>query len=147
MRFNHSPDASTISRLKLMQFVYIICCSERTINCTSFSPGYAQPSSDVFACDAFPLARLTHLPAPPSLYNIWWVNNVMFHLKVRLLPSWPYPQAGNTNWRRRLSTVDHLVLTSLDQLLFILKILFIMDAKRATLMRRSIVLSIPPPLS
>ncbi len=41
-----------------------------------------------------------------------------------------------------MSTVDLLVLTSLDKLLFILKILFAFFTKQATFMRRSTVLSI-----
>jgi hypothetical protein len=41
-----------------------------------------------------------------------------------------------------MSTVDLLVLTSLDTLLFTLKILFPFDTKQATLMRRSTVLSL-----
>jgi hypothetical protein len=45
--------------------------------------------------------------------------------------------------RGRLSTVDLLVLTSLDQLIFKLKILFAFVTKQATLMRRSTVLSLP----
>ncbi len=48
--------------------------------------------------------------------------------------------------RRRLSTVDLLVLTSLDQLLFILKILLTFFTKQATFMRRSTVLRLPPQL-
>jgi hypothetical protein len=39
--------------------------------------------------------------------------------------------------------VDLLVLTSLDQLIFILKILFTFDTKQAILIRRSTVLSLP----
>ncbi len=46
----------------------------------------------------------------------------------------------------RLSTVDLLVLTSLDQLLLILKIIFILISK-AALFRRSTVLSLPPQLA
>jgi hypothetical protein len=41
-----------------------------------------------------------------------------------------------------LSTVDLLVLTGLDQLLFILKIFFTFFTKQATLMRRSTVLEL-----
>jgi hypothetical protein len=51
--------------------------------------------------------------------------------------------AGNPYWRGGLSTVDLLVLTSLDQLLFLLKILFTLFTKQATLMRRSTVPSLP----
>jgi hypothetical protein len=51
--------------------------------------------------------------------------------------------AGNPYWKGRLSTVDLLVLTSLDQLLLILPILFSFFTNKATLMRRSTVLSLP----
>jgi len=54
-----------------------------------------------------------------------------------------YDNPGKSSYRLRLSTVDLLALTSLDQLLFILKILFTFFTKQATLMRRSIVLNIP----
>ncbi len=46
----------------------------------------------------------------------------------------------------RLSTVDLLVLTSLDQVIFIMKILFNFVTKQTTLMRRSTVLSVPTQL-
>ncbi len=46
-------------------------------------------------------------------------------------------------WTGRLSTVDLLVLTSLDKLLFQLKILLTFFTKQATSMRRSVVLSLP----
>ncbi len=46
----------------------------------------------------------------------------------------------------RLSMVDLLVITSLDQLIFIMKILFTFTTKQTTSMRRSIVLSLPPQL-
>jgi hypothetical protein len=49
---------------------------------------------------------------------------------------------GSLTERGRLCTVDLLVVTSFDQLPFILKI-FTYVTKQATLMRRSIVLSIP----
>jgi hypothetical protein len=50
---------------------------------------------------------------------------------------------GNPCSRERLSTTDILVLTSLDQLIFKLKILFTIIAKQGTLMWRLIVLSLP----
>ncbi len=53
-------------------------------------------------------------------------------------------QALKSYWRGRLDTVDLLVLTSLKQVLFILKILFTLFKKQATLIRRSTVLSLPP---
>ncbi len=43
----------------------------------------------------------------------------------------------------RLSTVDLLVITSLDQLIFILKILLNFFAKQATLVRRPTVKTLP----
>jgi hypothetical protein len=53
-------------------------------------------------------------------------------------------ESGKSYWGRRISTVDLLVLTSLDPLLFMLKILFYLSIK--TLMRRLIVLSLLPQL-
>ncbi len=55
-------------------------------------------------------------------------------------------KAGKSHWRGRLSTVDLLVLTSSNQLLLILKLLFTFFTKDATLMRRSTVLSLNPQL-
>jgi hypothetical protein len=52
-------------------------------------------------------------------------------------------ETGKSYWGGRLSTVDLLVLTSLCQLVFILKILFSFFTKQATLMRSSTVLSLP----
>jgi hypothetical protein len=43
----------------------------------------------------------------------------------------------------KASVIDLLVLTTLYQLIFILKILFTFFTKQATLMRRSTVLSLP----
>ncbi len=51
-----------------------------------------------------------------------------------------------SNLRGRLSTVDLLVPTRGDQLLFIIKILFTTFTKQAALMRRSTVLSHHPQL-
>jgi hypothetical protein len=51
---------------------------------------------------------------------------------------------GKTNWRRRISTVDLDVITSLNQLLFKLKITFTFFIKQAILMRWSAVLSFTP---
>jgi hypothetical protein len=45
-----------------------------------------------------------------------------------------------------LSTVDLLVLTSLDQLIFVSKMVFYFFAKRATLTRRLAVLNLPSQL-
>ncbi len=55
-------------------------------------------------------------------------------------------RAGKSYWRGRLSTVDLIVLTSLDQLLFKLKILWTFFTKQANIMRRSTVSSLPPHL-
>ncbi len=52
-------------------------------------------------------------------------------------------RSGKSYIRERLSTVDLLVLSSFEKLLFIFKILFIFfDKTRATLSRRSTVLSL-----
>jgi hypothetical protein len=50
---------------------------------------------------------------------------------------------GNSYRRGRLSTVDLLVLTRVDQLVVILNIIFNFVRKQATLTRRSSVLSLP----
>jgi hypothetical protein len=50
---------------------------------------------------------------------------------------------GNPYWGGRLSTADLLVLTSLDQLLSIMKTLFSFFPKQATLMKWSTVRSLP----
>ncbi len=51
--------------------------------------------------------------------------------------------ARNPRWRGRLSTVDLLVLTSLDQLLLMMQTLFTFFTKQATLMRNLTMLSLP----
>jgi hypothetical protein len=48
-------------------------------------------------------------------------------------------RAGKSYWRGRLSTIDPHLLTSLDQLLFMLKILIYLFTKQPALMRRSTV--------
>ncbi len=57
-----------------------------------------------------------------------------------------WARAGKSHWRGGLSTVDLLVLTSLHQLLLILKILFTFFTRQRNLMRRLMVLSLPPQL-
>jgi hypothetical protein len=52
--------------------------------------------------------------------------------------------SGKSYWGERLSTLYLLVLTSLYQLVLILKILFSFFTKQATLMRRSTILNLPP---
>jgi hypothetical protein len=56
------------------------------------------------------------------------------------------PNSGKSYKRGRSSTFDLRVLTSSDQLIFIVKILFTYFTKQATLMRRSTVLSLNPRL-
>jgi hypothetical protein len=53
------------------------------------------------------------------------------------------PSSGHPYWRGRLCTVDLRALFSLDKLIVILKILFILVAKQATLMRSSSALGLP----
>ncbi len=50
---------------------------------------------------------------------------------------------GTLNEGGRISTIDLLVLTSLDQLLFKLKVFFFFLTKQASLIKRSTVLSLP----
>jgi hypothetical protein len=52
-------------------------------------------------------------------------------------------EPGKPYWRGRLSTVDLLVLTSLNQLLFTFKIFFTLFTKQGNLTRRWTVLSFP----
>ncbi len=52
-------------------------------------------------------------------------------------------ETGNPYRRGQISTVDLLVLTSFDKLLYILKILFSYFTKQVTPIRRSTVLSLP----
>jgi len=54
------------------------------------------------------------------------------------------PWPGKSHWRGKLSTVDLLVLISLEQLLLLWKYYLLIFTKQATLMRRSTVLSLPP---
>ncbi len=56
--------------------------------------------------------------------------------KLRLAP-------GKPHWRGWLSTVDHLVATSLDQLLLILQTLFTFFTKQVNSIRRPTVLNLP----
>jgi hypothetical protein len=58
--------------------------------------------------------------------------------------NWQLYKSGNSNYRERLSTVHLLVQTSLDQLLYVSKIVFTSFRKQAYLIRRSAVLSYPP---
>ncbi len=54
-----------------------------------------------------------------------------------------YPVQGTLTEGEKLSTVNLLVLTSLDQLIFILKILFTVVTRQADIKRRSTVPSLP----
>ena len=58
----------------------------------------------------------------------------------------PMLESGKSYSRGRLSTVDLLVLTRLDELSFILRVLFTFSMKQTILMRRSTVLSLPTQL-
>jgi hypothetical protein len=71
-------------------------------------------------------------------YNNYLGTNLLHTILHRFFI---YPE--KSYWRGRLSIVHLLVLTSLDEFLLILKMLFTFDTKWATLMRRSIVLSLP----
>ena len=83
-------------------------------------------------------------------------DDILVSLSVHIVVSWHLEhtnytcklggltQPGNYYLRARNSTVDLLVLNSLDQVLFILKIFLISFTQQATIMRRSTVLSLPP---
>ncbi len=58
-------------------------------------------------------------------------------------PTRRFRQGSLTERKAQLSTVDLLVLASLDQLVLKLKILFSFFTKLATLIRRSTILSLP----
>jgi hypothetical protein len=70
----------------------------------------------------------------------------LFNPKLALYYLIMYAFQGKSYWRGRLSTVDLLLLTSLAQLLFVLKILFTFFKKQGTLKRRSTILSLPTQL-
>ena len=70
----------------------------------------------------------------------------MYNFKCRYDLHFPLISPAKSYKRERLSTVDLLLLISLDQILFILKILFTLFKKQATLIRRPTVLSRPPQL-
>jgi hypothetical protein len=73
---------------------------------------------------------------PETMTNL---KNLTYNTKLKGLVR---NEPRKSYWRGMLSTVDLLVLTSLDQSLFILKILFTFITKQATIMR-STVLSLP----
>jgi hypothetical protein len=75
------------------------------------------------------------------------MGKVNFGLDVRVMHNVVIfiVQGSLADWGR-ISTVDLLVLTSLDQLIFILKILFSFLQNKLILTRRSTVLSLPPQL-
>jgi hypothetical protein len=55
----------------------------------------------------------------------------------------PNDRAGRLSWKRKIGTVDLLVLTCLDNLLFILITIFSFFTKPANLIWRSNILSLP----
>ncbi len=58
-------------------------------------------------------------------------------LFLNVSPSSMWNLSGNPNWRGRLSTIDLLLFNYVNQLIFMLKLLFIFLIKQATLMRKS----------
>ncbi len=72
-------------------------------------------------------------------------NTTMIFIDTPGWQTWAgkWSKPGKSYWRGRVSLVDiHVRQFSLDQLLFILKLLFTIFIKQATLMRRSTVLSL-----
>ncbi len=78
----------------------------------------------------------------PAIIQIW--NCVM--LPIETVFFWPFTKeiivSGNTNWRRRLCTVDLLALTRLVRLLCKNKTFFPVLVKQADFVRRSAVLNL-----
>ncbi len=78
-----------------------------------------------------------------SQHNNFKWGNIFAHICTLVVSYGPYPwflcqrkwQDSNPPPRERLSTVNLLVIISLDQLIFILKIVFTFVTKQATLMR------------
>ncbi len=81
-------------------------------------------------------------PYRPKLHPLTHFWHKLLSLHYLALQSLVHCQ-GTLTEEGRFSTVDLLVITSLEQLLFILKILFTSGTNEATLMRRWIVLSTP----
>jgi hypothetical protein len=87
------------------------------------------------------LSPICHLPPPPTdvkVSGVEYLQNFAVLLKSDL-----NVQPGNPYWRGRISTVNLFVLTSLYQLIFVLKILLTFFTKWAILKRRSTALSLP----
>jgi hypothetical protein len=77
----------------------------------------------------------------------WW-SLVGWHIVTdrHFLPSLIFTckdSPRESHWREELSTIDLLVLTNLDQLLLMMQTWLSFFTKQVTLMRRSIVLSLP----
>ncbi len=79
------------------------------------------------------------MPILPKISRVPWPETVAQWNRERKLTQ----KSGNPNWRGRLSTVDLLVLTNIDQVLLKLKTLFTFLLKQPILMRRSTALSLP----
>ncbi len=62
---------------------------------------------------------------------------------ITLVPRAKWGQAGKSYRGGRISTVDLLVLSSLDQLIFYIENIIFIVTKQVVLMRRSTVLSLP----
>jgi hypothetical protein len=92
----------------------------------------------VCVCTATREAYLKRIGGTVNPYNLLakWLGGRQCCL---CLWSWVWP--GTSYWWDRFSTVDLLVVTSLDQLHFILKSLFIIFTKQATLVTKSTVLN------
>ncbi len=72
-----------------------------------------------------------------------WIFYLLFIVKPSSAEPEQFLKAGKPNRSGRLSTVNLLVITSLDQLIFILQILFAFVTKHAAIMRRSTELNLP----
>ncbi len=84
-------------------------------------------------------AELVARPQPVQLSHRFHVVGKKFAVNLKIQIISVDTQAGNPNWRERLSTVDLLALTSLDQLVFISKVLITFVTKTSHSIRSSTV--------
>jgi hypothetical protein len=95
-----------------------------------------------------PKQLLVSLPLAFALPGTMLQALGLTNLIIQAVPLWkkqnvPYISPENPHWRGKLSTVDLLVSNTLDQYIFILKIISTFVTKQGTLRRRSTVLSHP----
>jgi hypothetical protein len=86
---------------------------------------------------------MTMTPGRPLLYVLNGLCDFHVDLKIKLLPikaewgKYLNIQIREVLLKGKLSTLDLLVVTSLEQIILIKKVFFYLDIKQATLMRKS----------